>query len=160
MTTEQLRSKVDNFLSQKRIAVVGVSRHQRQHPAAQLIYNRLKSSGHEVFPVNPLIRTFQGDTCYPDVGSIPGGVDGAVVVTRPETTEKIARDCADAGVPRVWMHSSVGGGSSVSQSAVDFCGEHGMTVIAGGCPMMFGDNVDFGHTCMRWLLRVSGRLPG
>jgi hypothetical protein len=25
--------------------------------------------------------------------------------------------------------------------------------------MMYGDGVDFGHTCMRWMLTLTGGLP-
>jgi predicted CoA-binding protein len=161
METATLEQRVDDFLGQKRIAVAGVSRNHGDHPAGNLIYRRLKSIGHDVFPVNPNIPTFEGDRCYPDLRSIPGGVDGVVIVTRPETTERIVRDCSDAGVPRVWMHQSIASGStSVSPAAVDYCRQHGISVIAGACPMMFGSGVDFGHTCMRWVLRLTGALPG
>jgi hypothetical protein len=50
-------------------------------------------------------------------------------------------------------------GSSVSPSAVDYCREHGISVIAGACPMMYGDGVDFGHTCMRLFMKLTGKLP-
>jgi acyl-CoA synthetase (NDP forming) len=103
--------------------------------------------------------TFEGDRCYPDLRSIPDGVEGVVIVTRPETTERIVRDCADTGVPRVWMHESMVKGSSVSTDAVEFCREHDINVIGGACPMMFGPGVDFGHTCMRWMMKLTGRLP-
>jgi predicted CoA-binding protein len=112
-----------------------------------------------VFAVNPNLPAFDGDRCYPDVRSIPGGVDGVVIVTRPEITAQIVRDCDGAGVRRVWMHQSIGRGSSVSPEAVEYCGEHDISVIAGACPMMFGDGVDFGHACMRWILKVTGGLP-
>ena len=79
-----LEAKVHDFLAQKRIAVAGVSRNNNHHPAGNLIYRRLKNGGHEVFAVNPLMQTFDGDRCYPDLGSIPRGVDGVVIVTRPE----------------------------------------------------------------------------
>jgi uncharacterized protein len=159
MTTTTLDTKVNEFLAQKRIAVAGVSRNDGQHPVGNLIYRRLKTTGHDVFAVNPQMRTFEGDRCYPDLQSIPGGVDGVVIITRPETTERIVRDCNDAGVPRVWMHQSLGKGSSVSPEAVEYCRQHGISVIAGACPMMYGDGADFGHTCMRWILRVTGGLP-
>ena len=68
-------------------------------------------------------------------------------------------DCNDSGVHRVWMHQSLGGGSSVSPKAVDYCKQHDISVIAGACPMMYGANVDFGHRCMRWILRLTGGLP-
>jgi predicted CoA-binding protein len=154
-----LEAKVNDFLAQKRIAVVGVSRNNSQHPAGNLIYHRLKNSGHEVFPVNPHMQTFAGDRCYPNVQSIPGGIDGVVIITRPQTTERIVRDCRDAGVQRVWMHRSLGKGSSVSSKAVDYCGQHDISVIAGACPMMYGQGVDFGHACMRLILGLTGGLP-
>jgi uncharacterized protein len=157
MTSTTRDAKVHDFLAQRRIAVAGVSRDTSRHPASNLIYRRLKSTAHDVFAVNPYMQSFDGDRCYPDVQSIPGGVDGVVVVTRPDTTTRIVRDCHEAGVRRVWMHHSIGG-SSVSPQAVEYCRQHDISVIAGGCPMMYGDGVDFGHACMRWLLRLRG-LP-
>jgi uncharacterized protein len=158
MTT--LDTKVNEFLAQKRIAVAGVSRNKSHHPVGNLIYRRLQNSGHAVFPVNPHMTTFEGDPCYPDLQSIPGGVDGVVIITRPEATDRIVRDCSTAGVRRVWMHQSMSRKeSSVSPTAVEYCQQHDISVIAGGCPMMFGDGVDFGHTCMRWLLKMTGGLP-
>lgn len=159
MKTSTLDARVDDFLAQKRIAVAGVSRDESHHPVGNLIYRRLKKTGHDVFPVNPHMQTFEGDRCYPDLKSIPGGVDGVVIITRPETTEKIVRDCNDAGVRRVWMHQSLGKGSSVSPQAVEYCRQHDISVIAGACPMMYGPSVDFGHACMRWILGLTGRLP-
>src|SRR5688572_24012876 len=158
--TATLQTKVDDFLAQKRIAVAGVSRNNSHHPVGNLIYRRLKKTGHEVFAVNPQMRTFEGGPCYPDLRSIPGGVDGVVIVTRPDTTERIVRDCGDAGVRRVWMHQSLGRkASSVSPAAVEYCRQHGISVIAGACPMMYGDGVDVGHACIRWMLRLTGGLP-
>jgi predicted CoA-binding protein len=159
MSSTSLETKVSDFLSQRRIAVAGVSRDDTHHPAANLIYRRLKDTGHEVLPVNPHLQTFDGDRCYPDLRSIPGGVDGVMIVTRPETTALIVRDCSAAGVRRVWMHQSMAKGSSVSPEAVEYCRQHGISVIAGACPMMFGPRVDFGHACMRWVLRLTGGLP-
>jgi uncharacterized protein len=154
-----LEANVHDFLAQRRIAVAGVSRNNSHHPVGNLIYRRLKKTGHDVFPVNPNMQTFEGDPCYPDVRSIPGGVDGVVVTTRPEITQRIVRDCGEAGVRRVWMHQSMGSGSSVSKEAVEYCRQHDISVIAGACPMMYGDGVDFGHACMRWVLGFTGRLP-
>jgi uncharacterized protein len=158
-TTTTLDMKVHDFLAQKRIAVAGVSRNKSHHPVGNLIYQRLKTTGHEVFAVNPHMQTFEGDRCYPDLQSIPGGVDGVVIITRPTTTQRIVRDCNEAGVRRVWMHQSMGKGTSVSSEAVEYCHQHDISVIAGACPMMYGEGADVGHTCMRWILRLTGGLP-
>jgi len=157
--TTTLEAKVRDFLACERIAVVGVSHDDRQHPSANLIYRRLKRNGHDVFPVNPHLQTFEGDRCYPNLQAIPGGVAAVVVVTRPETTEQIVRDCAETGVRHVWMHQSAAKTSSVSPEGVKYCDEHDISVIAGACPMMYGEGADFGHRCMRWFLKLTGGLP-
>ena len=160
MKTTPLDIKVNDFLAQKRIAIAGVSRDESHHPVGNLIFHRLKSTGHDVFPVNPNMQTFEGERCYPNLTSIPGGVDGVVIITRPETAEEIVRECDAAGVRRVWMHQSMGRkASSVSPAAVEYCHQHDISVIAGACPMMYGDGADFGHRCMRVLLGLTGGLP-
>jgi predicted CoA-binding protein len=158
MDVKTLGAKANEFLAQKRIAVAGVSGDSRRHPAGNAIYRRLKGGAREVFAVNPNLVSFEGDACYPDLKSIPGGVDAVVIVTKPETTEEIVRQCVGAGVGMVWMHQSSARSSSVSSTAVDFCRRAGIDVIPGGCPMMFGENVDFGHRCMRWGLTLTGGL--
>lgn len=144
-----------DFLAQKRIAVAGVSR--TENDAANLIYRKLRDNGYDVFAVNPNAETVEGAPCFPDLISIPGGVDGVVIVTRPEVTETIVRECQATGVSRVWMHRSLAGGGSTSEEAVRFCHEHGIEVIPAGCPMMFC-KPDFGHRCMKWIMQVSGGL--
>ena len=152
MSANTFEAKVQDFLAQKRIAVAGVSRDGARHPAANAIYRRLKGAGHTVFAVNPNLEVFEGEACYPNLKSIPGGVDGVVIVTKPLTTDEIVRQCGETGVSRVWMHHSSARGSSVSQAAINYCREAGIDVIPGACPMMYGDNIDFGHRCMRWML--------
>jgi len=153
-----LKEAVKDFLSQKRIAVAGVS--GTRDIQANRIYRKFCEAGYQVFAVNPKAETVEGDPCYPDLISIPGGVDGVVIVTRSDVTEKIARQCVEAQVPRVWMHRSHRLlGNSVSETAVRFCRENGITVIPGACPMMFLKPVDFPHLCLREILRLIGGLP-
>jgi len=152
MTT--LNEAAQEFLAQPRIAVAGVSR------TGQLtgngIYRALKDMGKEVFAVNPNTAEVEGDKCYASVKDIPGGVDGVVIVTRPEIANKVVHDCAEAGVKRVWMHNNTFGPSSVSKDAVEFCKQNHIAVIGGACPMMF---IDPFHKFMRGMLGVMGRLP-
>ena len=154
MDRKMLEAKAREFLAEKRIAVAGVSRDSGRHPAAKAIYHRLKNGAREVFAVNPNLELFEGAACYPDLSSVPGGVGAVVIVTKPATTEEIVRQCVDAGVRWVWMHQSSASTSSVSAAAVDNCHRAGIDVIPGACPMMFGENVDFGHKCMRWMLKL------
>jgi acyl-CoA synthetase (NDP forming) len=152
----QLQQAASEFLALERIAVVGVARDGRS--PANLIYRKLEASGGRVYAVNPNADMVEGAACYRDLTAIPGGVDGAVIVTHPEVTASVIDACAVAGVRQVWLHRSFGKGS-VSEEAIARCFHHGITVIPGGCPMMFCAPVDPGHTCMRLLLRLTGGLP-
>jgi hypothetical protein len=49
------------------------------------------------------------------------------------------------------------GGSSVSSAATEYGRQNGITVIDGGCPLMFGPTADFGHKIMR--VALAGRVP-
>jgi uncharacterized protein len=154
--TTTLREAADEFLAQKRIAVAGVSRDTKQ--PANLILRRLRDTGHEVFAVNPNADEVEGLRAHASVRDIPGGADGCVVVTTPEAALDVIADCAAAGVPRVWLHRGLGPGS-LSDDGVALCHEHGISVIPGGCPNMFGATSDPGHRCMRVLLQMTGKVP-
>ncbi|MCB9135918.1 MAG: CoA-binding protein [Anaerolineales bacterium] len=143
-----------DFLAQKRIAVAGVSRNSQQ--TANMIYKTFRDKGYKVFPINPNADTLEGDPAYPNLQSVPGGVDGVLIVTKPELTDQIVRDAVEASVSRVWMHNSTFAGSSASEFAIKYGRENGLTIISGGCPMMF---FDFGHKCMKWVLGAMGKLP-
>lgn len=153
-----LQTKVDDFLAQKRIAVAGVSR--TGQAAGNAIYRKLRDGGYKVFAVNPNAEEIEGDRCFHDLKSIPGGVDAVLIATRPEATEHLVHECAEVGIKRVWMHRSFHMmGSSVSDEAVKYCQEHDISVIAGACPLMFGQQSDGGHRFMRNILGMFGRLP-
>lgn len=152
----KLKDAAREFLASERIAVAGVSRDGRQ--ASNAIYRKLKRTGHAVFATNPRTEKVEGDPCYPDLRSIPGGVEAVVIATRPEAALDIVRECRDLGVRRVWMHRSIGP-SSISQEGVRLCRESGIQVIAGACPMMFCEPVDVGHRCIRAVLGWTGQLP-
>jgi len=154
-----LKSEAASFLSQKRIAVVGVS---RSGGTGSGILTALRKRGYTTIPVNPQATEIDGEPCYHTLQEIPGGVDAAVVVTRPEAVDAVVDDCIAAGVGHVWMHENAffgAGASSVSDAAATKGRAAGLNVIAGGCPLMFGEGADFGHRCMRWLLERTGKLP-
>lgn len=148
---------VAEFLRGKRFAVAGVARSAGS--AANPVFRKLRAAGYETVPINPNATEVEGVRCYPDVGSVPGALDGVVIATHPDVSVEIVRQCAERGVPRVWLHRSFGTGS-VSEAAVRACGASGIRCIVGGCPLMYCQPVDFAHRCMRWWLRRSGRVPG
>ena len=143
------------FLANKRVAVTGVSRTPKSH-GSNVVYRRLRERGYEVFAVNPNAQQVEGDRCYRDLKSVPGGVDAVVIGTRPSIAENTMRECAELGIKHVWMHRGMGAGS-VSAAATEYGRQHGITVIDGGCPLMFEPTADFGHKVIRFV--YGGRVP-
>jgi uncharacterized protein len=145
------------FLAKKRVAVTGVSRKPENH-GGNVVYQRLRQRGYQVYPVNPNAEQVEGDRCFHDLKSIPGGVDAVVIATRPETAEATMRECADLRIKHVWMHRAFGRGS-VSAAAAAWGREHGIRVIEGGCPLMFEPAADPGHKLMRFVSTLAGKAP-
>jgi uncharacterized protein len=152
-----IKEAAAEFLTIERVAVTGVSRHPQGH-GSNVVYQRLRERGYDVFAVNPNADEVEGDPCYHDLRSIPGGVEAVVIGTRPERADETMRACAELGIEHVWMHRGPGGGS-VSRSATDYGREHGIAVIDGGCPCMFGPTADLGHKAMRFVFTLSGNVP-
>lgn len=157
-------AKIDNmvqdFLAQKRIALVGVS--DKRETGCNMAYNKFKENGYQVFAVNPRISTFNGEPCYPDLKSIPDKPDAVFILASPKVTDQIVQQCVDLGVKHVWMHCMMGtkpglaaSMTSVSQEAVEMCNANGITVIPGSCPNQFL-KPDVGHAMMRGLWRLFG----
>lgn len=152
-----MKEAAREFLVKKRIAVTGVSRQPQGH-GSNAVYRRLRARGYQVFAVNPKAEGVEGDKCYRDLKSIPGGVEAVVVATRPDAAMSTLKECVDLGVKHVWMHRSFGEGS-VSEEAAAWGREKGLRVIAGGCPLMFHATADPGHKALCLLFTLFGKVP-
>lgn len=151
------RDAAARFLAHSRIAVTGVSRDPTNH-GGNIVYQRLRERGYKVAAVNPNAASVEGDPCYPDLRSVPDGVDAVVIATSAAHAEGTMREAVDLGITDVWMHRSFGPGS-VSASAAEYGRQHGVTVIDGGCPLMYAPTSDAGHRFMCRLLTLTGAVP-
>jgi predicted CoA-binding protein len=152
-----IKDAAREFLGHRRIAVTGVSRRPQGH-GSNVVYQRLRERGYDAFAVNPNADTVEGDPCYPSLAAIPDGVEAVVIGTRPDRAEQTVRECIDLGIKHIWMHRSFGGGS-VSDTATALGREHGLTVIDGGCPLMFDPTADGGHKAMCAVFKLFGTVP-
>lgn len=133
MTT---RAAIDDFLAQRTLAVVGVSREGKGF--GSMAYEELKAKGYRVFPVNPNAESIGGERCYPSLSALPELVGGVVVVVPPAQTEQVVRDAAAAGIERVWMQQG-----AESEAAIRFCEENGISVVHGECILMLSEPIAF-----------------
>lgn len=147
---------IEDFLAQKRIAMVGISRDPADFSVQ--LFEELCRRGYDVVPVNPNLAGVLGRRCFVRVQDVKPPVDGALLMTSPEVTETVARDCAEAGIRRIWMHRGTGRGS-VSPRAVAFCQEQGIRVVPGQCPFMFLSKTTGFHRFHGFVRKITGKYP-
>jgi len=157
MATQSLSLEtIEDFLAQKRIAMVGISREPKNFSV--MLFEELCRRGYDVVPVKPKTPEVLGRRCFARVQDIQPPVEAALLMTSPEVTDAVVGDCAEAGIRRVWMYRAAGTGA-VSEKAVAFCSERGIQVVPGQCPFMFLPNAGAGHRLHGFIRKITGRYP-
>ena len=144
--------RANDFLAQRRLAVVGVSRDPQDFSRG--LFRELLRRGYDLVPVNAAGGVIEGLPCARRVQDVQPPVDGALVMTPPGQAEQVVRDCAAAGVPRVWLHRGIGPGA-MSAAAVGVCRENGIAVVEGECPYMFLPAAGFVHRTHGFFRRLA-----
>jgi len=150
------KQAIDSFLSCRRVAVVGVSRDPKDFSRA--VFRAFVERGYDAVPVNPAGGEAEGRRSVARVGDVQPPPEAALLLTPPAATAQVVRECAEAGVRRVWMHRG-GGQGAVSASALALCRERGLEVVDGECPFMFLPHAGFVHGVHRFFRRLGRRLP-
>ncbi len=143
---------VEDFVSQKNIAVVGVSKNKSKF--GNTIYKELKNKNYKVFPVNPKFSNFGGDKCYPDLYSIPYSVDGVIINVSATQAINLVKDAKEKGIKRIWLQQG-----SQSEEAVNFCKNNNINCISNECILMFTEPLGFIHRAHKWIWKIAGKLP-
>jgi len=146
------KSAVMDFVSQRSLAVVGVSR--KGNKFGNTAYRELKAKGYQLVPVHPQAETLEGDRCVKNLASLPASVGGVLVIVPPQQAEQVVQEAAAAGIKHVWLQQG-----AESQAAIRLAESKGMSVIAGECILMFAEPAGFGHRAHRWIKGLFGGLP-
>jgi uncharacterized protein len=147
---------VNDFLAQRRIAVVGAS--DVKGNFARKVYRELRAHGYDVVPVNPSATSVDGDRCFPDLAWVPGEIDGVIVMVHHDVSASVVRACADRDIPRLWLFKGIGGAGAVSDEAVQIAREHGLSLVEGACPLMFLGSPSVFHRIHRFVRRRNCSL--
>ncbi|MCX8160772.1 MAG: CoA-binding protein [Candidatus Saccharicenans sp.] len=123
---DSLREKINEFLNQKEIAVVGASRNPAKY--GNIVLKKLQSAGYLVYPVNPNASEVNGHRAYSGLSGLPTSVKAAVVVVPPEISEKIAGQAIAAGFRYIWFQPG-----AESEAAISSLEAAGIRVIHGTC---------------------------
>ncbi len=130
------------FLGARRIAVVGVSRNEKDF--SRYVLRELARRGRDVVPVNPALAEAEGRRCFARVQDVSPPADAALLLTSPAQTERVLRDCIEAGIRRVWLHRGAGPGAA-STAALALCAASRIQVVQGLCPFMALPDAGFPH---------------
>ena len=147
---------IQDFLAQKRIAIVGVTRDEKGW--GRTLYDEFKKRGYDTYAVNPNAQGIEGIQCYASLRELPMKPDGALLAVPPQVTDQVVREVAALGIPRVWMHKGAGPGA-VSESAIQFCKERNIATVYGVCPFMYLQPQAFGHKMHHTVIKWFGGLP-
>lgn len=146
------KENITGFLSQKNIAVVGVSRSGKKF--GNSVYKELKAKGYKTFAVNPNATEINGESCYSQILSIKEKVDAAVVVVPKNESEKVVRNAVTAGVRNIWLQQG-----SETDEAINYCIQNNVNVVYNECILMFAEPTAFFHKAHRWVNGALGKLP-
>jgi len=120
-------SRMDDILRTSRtIAVVGLS--SRRFRPSYGVAEYMKRAGYRIIPVNPAEREIMGETCYPDLESIPEPVDIVDIFRRSEHVPAIVDAAIRKGVKAIWMQEGV-----IHEEAARKAEEAGIAVAMDRC---------------------------
>lgn len=146
----------ESFFAARRIAVVGVSRAEKDF--SRELLRALARRGYDVVPVNPAASELEGRACFARVQDVSPPPDVALVLTPGAAAEAVTRDCIAAGVRAVWFHRGAGPGSA-SPAALALCAEHDLLAVRDLCPYMALAGAGFPHRLHGFLRRKLARKP-
>jgi uncharacterized protein len=150
------RKKIDEFLSAKRIAVIGASRNKKEY--SRSLFQELLKHGYDAIPVNPNADKLDGKKCHKNIKEIKPAPQRALILLPEDMTEQAVLDCAEAGVNDIWLHRHVAGGVSDTR-AIFRAEEKGLNMITGFCMFMFLPKSSFYHKIHGGFMKLVGIYP-
>ena len=148
-----MNTRIQEFISGKRIAVVGASRTNDKYKFGNMAAIELKRRGYEISFVHPHAETINGQAVYPNLSALTGKVDGVLVSLPASKSEPVLKDAAAAGLRNVWVQQ---GGES--PELIILGEELKLNLVTGKCILMYAQPVRGFHTIHRFIARVSGKL--
>ena len=149
-------SDIQEFLSRKRIAIIGVSRNPKDFTRA--LYDEFMRRGYDVVAVNPGLADIDERRCFANIGEVKPSPEAVLLMTPAKGRDAIIRECEAAGIRCVWAYGT-GGRESLAAETLAACQQSGMTIVEGECPFMFLPNAGGIHRLHGFVLKIFGSYP-
>ena len=142
---------IEQFVSQKRIAVVGMSRSGKKF--GNMAAKELKAKGYEIYPVHPEAAEIDGFACSPSLSGLNGKIDAVWISVPPAKVSPVLNEAAEIGLKNIWLQQ--GAWSADVQQTID---QLGVPVVSKKCIMMYAPPVKSVHKFHRTIKGIFGRL--
>jgi len=104
-----IKDLIDDFLSLKRFAFVGVS--GKPQDFSRALMREFTKRGYDPIPVTPNHAEIEGQTAFAGVQDVQPKIEAVLIMTGPETALRVLNDCKTTGVRLGWLYRSVGKGA-------------------------------------------------
>ncbi len=110
----------------KTVAVVGLSANEMRPSYFASKY--MQDHGYRIIPVNPNYDEILGETCYPDLASIPEPVDMVDLFQRSDRVMPFVEQAIEIRARVVWMQLGV-----INDEAAKLASDAGLEVVVDRC---------------------------
>jgi uncharacterized protein len=148
-----MNTHIQEFVSSKKIVIVGASRTNDKYKFGNMAAAELKRRGYEVYLVHPQAKTINGEATYPSLSALKGCVDSLLVSLPAAKGADVLREAATVGIRNVWVQQ---GGES--PELIELGEELKLNLVTGKCILMYAQPVRGYHTVHRFIARVTGQL--
>ncbi len=110
----------------KSVAIVGLS--DKEERDSNKVARYMMDHGYTVIPVNPTKTEILGQTCYPDLASIPQAPDIVDIFRKPDALAAVTDEAIKVGAKVVWMQLGLAHHDSAEKARAA-----GLKVVQGKC---------------------------
>ena len=146
-------NQIENFLSEKRLAIAGVSRDSKKF--GHLVFKHLREHGYDLCPINPNTDKIDDFKCYTSVKEIPELYDRLLIVTPVSKTQDVLKEAIERGIKQIWIQNK-----SENMDVIKLAKEKNIDIIYKKCIFMFAEPVEAGHKFHRAIAKFFGSYPG
>lgn len=146
------KASIDLFLSNRKIAVAGVSRNPKKF--GFLVFKQLREKGFEVFPINPGTDNIDGAPCFRSVSALPLNVHSLVIVTPKQQTREVVAEALSKGIDNIWIQQM-----SDTPEAIELAGTRPVNLVTRECILMHSDPVTGIHKFHRTIKKLFRLYP-
>jgi hypothetical protein len=118
--------EIRNFLSLKKVAVIGISRSESK--AAHFVPKYLSENGFDIIPVNPNSNEILSKKCYKEITEVEGDIDIVDVFRPSEEVLPFVRDAIKKNPKVIWLQEGIH-----NEEAENLAREHGIDIVFNRC---------------------------